>query len=290
MYTISSLDYTAIVGISPYDSPISLFLKKLGKIPKENPETFQMKLGKKMEKLHRELLQERGIVVVSGDFNLKKHPEYPEFISVPDGFCHYNDGLRVVENKTCLHKIYNLNFFETQLRWEMLVCQCNGILSILTPDELIIKEIDRDLEWEKQAIEIAKWFLNLLEKQEMPSMDNYHPATLEALKKLERPYDRVELNEENLKIFDKIEKIEEHIKELEQEKDFLKSKLLLQMGEHKEGICGNYKLKVIDYISKPSITISEFDNNVVEMLNKSNAKFKINESKKVIRIDIRKLG
>lgn len=181
MYTISSLDFCAIAGLSPYDSPISLFLKKQGKISREREETFQMKLGKKMEKLHRELLHEKGIVAISGDFNIRKHPQNEAFIAVPDGFCNYHDGVRVIENKTCLHGIIPQQFFETQLRWEMFVCQMNGILTVLTPNDLFVCEYERDKEWEANAEKLATEFLQLLEKNELPSIDNYHPATYGSL-------------------------------------------------------------------------------------------------------------
>lgn len=289
-HTISSLDFCAIAGVSPYDSPLSLFLKKTGKVPKEREETFQMKLGKKMERLHRELLQERGIVVISGDFNLRKHPHYEAFISVPDGFCHYNDGVRVVENKTCLRGKPDEIFFETQLRWEMMVCQCNGLLTILTPDELIVREYDRSEQWEAEAIELANNFLQLLERSEPPSIDNYHPATYQALRLVERIKEEpIVFDSDVEEFFKKIDELTEALKANERMIELLKSHLLARLGEHKEARCNNYKLRVIDYMSKPSITITSVNDDVLKLLNQANVKYKLNEAKRVVRVDILKI-
>lgn len=291
MYTISSLDFCAIAGLSPYDSPISLFLKKQGKIPREREETFQMKLGKKMEKLHRELLQERGIVAVTGEFNLRKHPKNEAFIAVPDGFCNYKDGMRVLENKTCLHGVIYEKFFETQLRWEMFVCQCDGLLTVLTPNDLYVMEYNRDPEWEREAERMATQFLDLLEKNELPSIENYHPATLEALKKVERPLEEaVELSCVYEHMFKKIEDLNEEIKRNEEAIELLKSQLLASIGEYKEARCGSYKMKVIKYDRKPSITISEVNDVIIETLDNLGTKYKLNEGGSVSRIDIRNIN
>ncbi|MEM4203193.1 MAG: YqaJ viral recombinase family protein [Candidatus Methanomethylicaceae archaeon] len=288
MHTISSLDFCAIAGVSPYDNAVTLYLKKQGKVPKEVHESFHMKLGKKLEKIQRELLHERNIIVVSGDFNLRKHRHHEEFIAVPDGFCNYKDGIRVVENKTCLHGYINMEFFETQLRWEMYVCEMNGLLTILTPNDLYVYEYERSPEWEAKAEALALSFLESLNKNEIPSADKYHPEMFQTLKKVVRTNeDVIELPSHFSEIFNKITEYNEQIKRYEEAVEFLKSQLLIELKDHKEGICDNYRIKVIDYQSKPSITISEVNDDVISLLNQNLIKYKLNESKRIVRIDIR---
>lgn len=289
-YTISSLDFAAICGLSPYDSPVSLFLKKQGKIPKEVNETFHMKLGKKMEKIHRELLTERGIVSVSGDFNLRKKPGKESFIAVPDGFCNYESETMVIENKTCLHGYINEPFFETQLRWEMYVCEMNGVLTVLTPNDIYITTYYRDEEWEREAESLAQQFIEMLENDIMPDVSNYHKATFEALKQIKREKEEpIIIGSEYEPIFKKIEECEKEIKRNEEAIEMLKSQLLAMMGDHKEGTCGSYNIKMISYEKKPSITVSEVNDEVIKSLNELKVKYKLNEKSIVNRLTIKNL-
>jgi len=287
-YTISSTDICAIMGVSPYDSPVSLFLKKTGKLPAKREETFQMKLGKKLEATMRDLLIERGLVVISGNYDLRRRPERPEFIAVPDGFVNYSDGMRVVEQKAILHYVSHYEFYETQLRWQMMVCECNGLLITLTPNELTVKEIDRDIDKENKMVEVADWFLKLLKNNEMPSVENYHPATLDALKRMKRINEAISLDDAYENILNDIERKKEEIKKLEEAIEFLNSQILFAMKDATEAECGCYKIKVNKYVKKPSITISEFDDTIVKVLDEKNCKYKLNDASEVARLTINK--
>ncbi len=288
-YFVSSTDIAAIMGLSPYDSPVSLFLRKKGKIVPKKDESFQMKLGKKLEATMRDLLVEQeGIVVVSGNFDLRRHPERPEFIAVPDGFTNYKGEVCVVEQKAILHYVSHLDFYEVQLRWQMMVCQCNGLLVMLTPNELMVKKFERDISFEKKMIEAADWFLDLLNRDQLPSVDNYHPSTLDALKKMNRREESVVLADEYNELIKLIDEKKEKIKSLEEEIEVLQSKILCAMNDAIEARCGDYKIKVNKYTKKQSITINDFDDKVLELLKENNCSFKINEPCEIARLIISK--
>ena len=174
MYTISALDYCAIVGISPFDNPLSLFLKKTGKISENKEETYLTKLGKRMKKVHREFLQDEGIFIIFDNPNIRIKKQYPQLISSPDDYANYNGEKVIVEYKTCLHGVINEKFYETQLRWNMFICELNGLLSILTNNQIYNIYYIRDEKWEREALKNALAFLNLLERNEAPNIEVYN--------------------------------------------------------------------------------------------------------------------
>lgn len=292
MFRISSLDYCALVGVSPYDTPVSLFLKKLHKTEEQREENFLMKLGKKFEQIHKELIKEYyNLDVVLNGYNIIEHPKYPQFIAVPDGFITENGKEYVIECKTCFHGYINYNFFETQLRWEMLVRQCDGLLSIVTPNDLFLEKYYRNEEWEKEAIEIAMHFIHLLEKGQLPEIDKFHKRTYEAIKNMKRePETFVELPKKYESIIKEIVELSKQKKELEEQIYLLKSQVMANM-ESEYGVCGDYKLRIVSYDRKPSITISDTGNKTLaeisELLKNVGVKFKINDKNlKVTRLNI----
>ncbi len=109
---VSSLDMCALMGVSKYDTPISIFLKKKGKYKKNiDDNMFPIKMGRKLEPILLDLTHEYlQTAITSNNFNRRKHPEEPRFISVPDGFTIYKGEPAVIEMKSRASKNGKVDF------------------------------------------------------------------------------------------------------------------------------------------------------------------------------------
>lgn len=94
---IGGSETAAILGISPYDTPITIWRRKRGlEPPKEQSEA--MRWGNVLEPLVLQRYeQEQGIQVISPDMTFR-HPSLPQMIANVDGLAF--SGKRVVEVKT----------------------------------------------------------------------------------------------------------------------------------------------------------------------------------------------
>ena len=273
MYRIGSLDITAIMGVSPYDTPISLYLKKKGKIPKKIEETFQTKVGKKIEPLLREMAFEiYGISIKGNDFNMRACEDEPRFISVPDGFTLQNGEPIVCELKTRGYDNQKLDFYELQTRWHMMVCKQNGLLVIMTGlHSLDIFELQRDLEIEGEMRQRAYYFLDCLENDRLPEEQFFSPITLEALKKVKPEKETIELPPEKEDMFKVYFELSAKLKELEKQVDEAKQAIILSMFNYKKAVCGNYEAVITQVSRKPQLSVPV---DYKEQLEKMNIEFK----------------
>jgi len=290
---IGSLDMCALMGVSRYDTPISIFLKKKNKYKKNLDDSmFPIKMGRKLEPILLDLTQEYlKINIVSNGFNKRSHPEEPRFISVPDGFGVYKGEPAVIEMKSRATKNDKMDFYEIQTRWHMFVCQYEvGLLGILTGlRSFEIFEFKRNLDIEEEMKKRAYQFLEALEKNEIPDISDYPEIDLEALKhsKVELSSEVYEFDENDKSLFEQYFNLKADADKIEAEMGKIQAELMKKMYGFNEGRVDNFILTRKEYPAKPKIEVSlEFE----EFLKKENVPYEIKKDKPIVRTRIFQKG
>jgi len=290
---VSSLDMCALMGVSKYDTPISIFLKKKKKYKKNvDDNMFPIKMGRKLEPILLDLTHEYlQTTITSNKFNWRSHPQEPRFISVPDGFALYKGEPAVVEMKSRAGKNDKMDFYEIQTRWHMFVCQYEiGLLGILTGlRSFEIFEFKRNLDIEEEMKKRAYRFLEALEKNEIPELSDYPEIDLEALKKskVEISSETYEFDENDKSLFEQYFNLKADADKIEAEMGKIQAELMKKMYGHNEGRVGNFILTRKEYPAKPKIEVSlEFEN----FLKKENVPYEIKKDKPIIRTRIFQKG
>jgi len=281
------------MGVSRYDTPISIFLKKKNKYKKNVDDSiFPIKMGRKLEPILLDLTHEYlQTTITSNKFNWRIHPQEPRFISVPDGFALYKGEPAVVEMKSRAGKNDKMDFYEIQTRWHMFVCQYEvGLLGILTGlRSFEIFEFKRNLDIEEEMKKRAYQFLEALEKNEIPEISDYPEIDLEALKKskVEISSETYEFEESDKSLFEQYFNLKADADKIEAEMGRIQAELLKKMYGHNEGRIENYILIRKEYPAKPKIEVSlEFE----DFLKKENVPYEIKKDKPTARTRIFQKG
>jgi hypothetical protein len=290
---VSSLDMCALMGVSKYDTPISIFLKKKNKYKKNVDDSmFPIKMGRKLEPILLDLTHEYlQTTITSNKFNWRSHPAEPRFISVPDGFALYKGEPAVVEMKSRASKNDKMDFYEIQTRWHMFVCQYEvGLLGILTGlRSFEIFEFRRNPDIEEEMKKRAYQFLEALEKNEIPELSDYPEIDLEALKKskVEISSEVYEFGENDKSLFEQYFNLKAEADKYKVEMDKIEAELLKRMYGFNEGRVDNFILTRKEYPAKPKIEVSlEFE----DFLKKENVPYEIKKDKPIIRTRIFQKG
>lgn len=126
---IGASEIAAVVGLSPWQSPLALYLRKIGELPDTEPNTA-MQLGNDLEPFVADQFHKRTGLHVTGEQTWCVHPELSFARCTVDGFVVespsslVSDALGVFEAKTT----GNLDRFdplpthvELQVQWQMFV-------------------------------------------------------------------------------------------------------------------------------------------------------------------------
>lgn len=83
---IGGSDVAAILGISPWNAPLSLWLKKVGAIEDDAPTSEEMFWGNKVEKaILLDAAEQAGVSVTPTQWTIARHPDESELFCSPDG-------------------------------------------------------------------------------------------------------------------------------------------------------------------------------------------------------------
>lgn len=74
--SVGASEAAAVLGLSPYDTPLSLYLRKLGKIP-EPEETLRLRMGNLLEPTIAQLYVEQTGETIEATQVFGRHPELP---------------------------------------------------------------------------------------------------------------------------------------------------------------------------------------------------------------------
>lgn len=200
-YTVGGSDVAAIFGLSPWMTPLELWMQKKGRTkakPKPNP--GQLAMGHLLEPIAAHFYAERTGNTVTDDTNLYQHADFPYALANFDRrYIRKADGLPgILECKSCTyHKAddwkngaYPL-YYEMQLRYYLAVADVEyGAFSAIwgnNPDsDMAMPEITRDREKEDMIFERLDQWIWSLRNDKPPDMADVAPKT--ALESLARIY------------------------------------------------------------------------------------------------------
>lgn len=200
-YTVGGSDVATIFGVSPWTTPLELWLIKKGRMkPKPKDNANQLAMGHLLEPIAAYWYQQKTGNIVTGDTNLYQHADHPYALANFDRrFNRASDGEPgILECKSCTyHKADEWAddaiplHYELQLRFYLSVADVNiGAFSAVwgnNPDnDLAMPDIVRDPAKEDMIFERLDEWIWSLENDKPPAMSDVAPKL--ALESLARIY------------------------------------------------------------------------------------------------------
>lgn len=277
-YTVGGSDVAAIFGVSPWTTPLELWMVKKGRMkPKEKSNTYQLTMGHLLEPIAAYWYEQKTGNIVFDDTNLYQHADHPYALANFDRrFNRSSDGEPgILECKSCTYRKADEwsdgaipLYYEFQLRFYLAVADVNiGAFSAVwgnNPDnDLAMPEIVRDKAKEDIIFEkLDKWIWSL-ENDKPPTMSGVTPKlaleslariygsskaglpTIEFSGKYESALRRIAL------LQDEVYKCSAEIKKYEKEIEAHSVRIAEVMKEHEHGILQTSRDKLlIDFVTK----------------------------------------
>lgn len=277
-YTVGGSDVAAIFGVSPWVTPLELWMIKKGRMkpaPKSN--TGQLEMGHLLEPIAAHFYAQKTGNIVSDDTNLYQHADFPYALANLDRrFTRVRDSAPgVLECKSCTyHKAGDWAndaiplYYEMQLRFYLAVADVNiGAFSCVwgnNPDnDMAMPELERDKSKEDMIFERLDEWIWSLEHDKPPTMSGVAPKlameslariygssknglpTVEFSKKYEPDLRRI------LALQGKISECNEEIKKYTQEVEARSVRIAELMKDHEHGVLETTTDKIlIDFVTK----------------------------------------
>lgn len=277
-YTVGGSDVAAIFGVSPWTTPLELWLIKKGRIkPPEKNNANQLQMGHLLEPIAAYWYEQKSGNVVMEDTNLYQHADHPYALANFDRrFTRASDGEPgILECKSCTyHKAADWAedaiplYYELQLRFYLAVADVDiGAFSAVwgnNPDnDLAMPEIVRDRAKEDIIFERLEEWIWSLENDKPPTMQDVKPKL--ALESLARIYGSSQKNLPTVEFSGKYEKSlrkiamlqgeltarNAEIKKLEKEIEAHSVRIAEAMKEHEHGVLTTTNDRLlIDFVTR----------------------------------------
>lgn len=277
-YTVGGSDVAAIFGVSPWTTPLELWLIKKGRIkPPEKSNADQLQMGHLLEPIAAYWYEQKSGNAVTEDTNLYQHADHPYALANFDRrFTRASDGEPgILECKSCTyHKAGDWAedaiplYYELQLRFYLAVADVEiGAFSAVwgnNPDnDLAMPEIIRDRAKEDMIFERLEEWIWSLENDKPPTMQDVKPKlALESLARIygssQKGLPTVEFSGRYEKPLRKIARLQEElstrnaeIKKLEKEIEAHSVRIAEAMKEHEHGVLTTTNDKLlIDFVTR----------------------------------------
>lgn len=277
-YTVGGSDVAAIFGVSPWTTPLELWLIKKGRIkPPEKSNANQLQMGHLLEPIAAYWYEQKSGNAVTEDTNLYQHADHPYALANFDRrFTRASDGEPgILECKSCTyHKAGDWAedaiplYYELQLRFYLAVADVDiGAFSAVwgnNPDnDLAMPEIVRDRAKEDMIFERLEEWIWSLENDKPPTMQDVKPKL--ALESLARIYGSSQKNLPTVEFSGKYEESlrkiamlqgelstrNAEIKKLEKEIEAHSVRIAEAMKEHEHGVLTTTNDKLlIDFVTR----------------------------------------
>ena len=277
-FTVGGSDVAAIFGLSPWMTPLELWMQKKGRMkarPKPNP--GQLAMGHLLEPIAAHFYAERTGNAVTDDTNLYQHADFPYALANFDRrYVRKTDGLPgILECKSCTyHKAddwkdgaYPL-YYAMHLRYYLAVADVeHGAFSAIwgnNPEaDIAMPEIQRDRAKEDMIFQRLDEWIWSLRNDKPPDMGEVAPKT--ALESLARIYGASRKGLPTIEFPKKHEKALRQIAALQGENDALKAQIKKNeeamaafsvriaelMRDHEHGILKTAKDKLlVDFVTR----------------------------------------
>lgn len=199
-YTVGGSDVATIFGVSPWTTPLELWMIKKGRAkPVAKPNANQLEMGHMLEPIAAHFYAKKTGNTVTDDTNMYQHADFPFALADFDRrFVRASDGENgILECKSCtFHKAGDWAngafplYYELQLRFYLAVADVNiGAFSAIwgnNPDnDLATPAIERDKAKEDMIFERLEEWIWSLEHDKPPTMAGIAPKlALDSLAKI----------------------------------------------------------------------------------------------------------
>lgn len=240
---IGGSDAAAVAGLSPWKSPVEVWLEKTGQVEPEEPGEAAYWGTVLEDVVAREFSIRTGLKVRRRNAILQ-HPRYPWMLANVDRFVvGENVGL---ECKTT--SAYNAKEWEGEEIPAQYILQVQHYMAVtgayswwlavlIGGNRFIYKKIGRDDELIEQLIEIEKDFWENHVLANVPPELDGSPASTEFVKKMypQATLPSVDLPSQAKELIEELENVKADIKILEEQKNECENKLKQLLGEHEAG-------------------------------------------------------
>lgn len=165
---IGASEIAAIVGLSPYESVLDVYLRKIGEAP-DRADTPHMRWGRLLESVIADRYAEEYCVdLVDGE--TARHPEHAFMVATPDRI--WKDGSRLVEIKNVSARRAHEwgepwtsqipERYYLQVLWQMAVTgtECVDVVALIGGHDLRVYTAERDPTLESWLVDIGREFWN----------------------------------------------------------------------------------------------------------------------------------
>lgn len=229
----------AIFGISPWATPLQLYMDKLGMLEDSKPKKW-MKWGLRIESVVAEVYAEETGREISVPHKLMQHAEHPFMLASLDRTA----GDRVLEIK----RVYQHDtqawgpagteevpeYYYLQVQQQMAVAgyELADLAAFFGDAELRIYPIRRNESVIEKLVEAERDFMRRVEQRDPPMPDWEHPTTADLLALLEPTEDlEIDLPEDLHETVGKFEMLGITLSEAKKARDELKARLIHAMGD-----------------------------------------------------------
>lgn len=244
---IGGSDAAAVAGLSPWKSPVEVWLEKTGQVEPEEPGEAAY-WGTVLEDVVAQEFSKRTGFKVRRRNAILKHPQYEWMIANVDRMLvGSSEGLECKTTSAFQAKEWEGDEipaqYIVQVQHYMAVTGAKAwwLAVLIGGQKFIHKRIERDDELIQQLIEIERDFW---ENHVVPGIPPELDGSSASTELVKRMYPRATLSKIDLpskakELIEELEALEEELKPLEERKDEIKNKLKQMLGEHEEGRIGN---------------------------------------------------
>lgn len=279
-YTVGGSDVAAIFGVSPWVTPLELWMIKKGRMkPQAKANALQLEMGHRLEPVAAYFYEVKTGNKVTDDTFMYQHSDYPYALADFDRrYMRRTDNKPgILECKSCTYRhasdwadgAYPL-YYELQLRFYLAVADVDiGAFSALwgnNPDnDMATPEIERDKVKEAMIFEKLDEWIWSLKNDKPPTMDGVAPKlaleslariyktgmpelpTVEFPAKYEKPLRRI------INLQEKISDCKAEIKKYETEVTAHSARIAEIMKEHEHGVLETAGDSIlIDFVTRKS--------------------------------------
>lgn len=246
---IGASEAAAALGESTFSTPFKLYAVKCGLIPPME-DTDAMRLGRKLEQVGvTEYAHRNGVAVRYTECPMLRHPDYPFILATPDAVLE-NDDLLEIKTTTWRTKLGEQTAegdaeippeWVCQAQQQMLVTETQRVHFGVLVDGRGWKQytIERDEGLIEAIIAAESELWDRIQRRDPPDPDWHHPSTADVVRKMfdhVSEGETVQLSGKASMAWDAYERLGKQIKQLESDREGLKSRVLAEIGAAEAGV------------------------------------------------------
>jgi putative phage-type endonuclease len=265
---IGGTDISAIAGINPWSSALTVYYDKTGDLPSIQP-TERMQWGTLLEPIIVQQCAERLNLTLDECPHILAHPEVSYFRASPDRIIidpERGNGILEVKNighwaaqdvRSGLSEIAIPDHYILQLQWYLHVTglQWGVFGALLEGNELVTEEVKRDDSLIADLVSIAHDFWKCVTDRTPPAADGSESTTntLKQMFPIDEELPPVILTPEFLPMFAERAVLKERAKETKSRLDEIENQIKAAIGSAAAAACGQYEVTYKQQTRKETI-------------------------------------